>query len=85
MTDRTTGTPAVAVIGGGAVGLSTAWHLVRTGITDVTVFEAGDSVAAGSSSRSAGFIESQYVDPLDIELRARSMPTFRQLQREHGL
>jgi sarcosine oxidase, subunit beta len=85
VTARTTGTPAVAVIGGGAVGLSTAWHLVRTGITDVTVFEAGDSVAAGSSSRSAGFIESQYVDPLDTELRARSMQTFRQLQREHGL
>ena len=85
MIARTTGTPAVAVIGGGAVGLSTAWHLVQAGITDVTVLEAGESVAAGSSSRSAGFIESQYVDPLDIELRARSMHTFRRLQREHGL
>jgi len=85
VTDQTTGTPAVAVIGGGAVGLSTAWHLVQAGITDVTVIEAGDSVAAGSSSRSAGFVESQYVDPLDIELRARSMHTFRRLQRNHGL
>jgi len=85
VTARATGTPAVAVIGGGAIGLSTAWHLVEAGITDVAVLEAGDSVAAGSSSRSAGFIESQYVDPLDIELRARSMHTFRRLQREHGL
>ena len=85
MTPQTTGTPAVAVIGGGAVGLSTAWHLVQAGITDVTLLEAGGTVAAGSSSRSAGFIESQYVDPLDIELRARSMHTFRRLQREHGL
>ena len=85
VTDRTTGTPAVAVIGAGAVGLSTAWHLVQADITDVTVLEAGESVAAGSSSRSAGFIESQYVDPLDIELRARSMHTFRRLQRDHGL
>ena len=77
--------PAVVIIGGGAVGLSTAWHLIEIGITDVTVLEAGDVVAAGSSSRSAGFIESQYVDPLDIELRARSMHTFRRLQRDHGL
>ncbi len=76
---------AVAIIGGGAVGLSTAWQLVGAGVTNVTVLEAGGSVAAGSSSRSAGFIETQYVDPLDIELRARSMHTFRRLQREHGL
>jgi sarcosine oxidase subunit beta len=77
--------PSVAIIGAGAVGLSTAWQLVERGITDVTVLEAGADVAAGSSSRSAGFIETQYLDPLDIELRARSMHTFRQLQRDHGL
>ena len=75
---------SVAIIGGGAVGLSTAWHLVDRGVTDVTVLEA-DDLAAGSSSRSAGFIESQYVDPLDIELRARSMHVFRRLQRDAGL
>jgi sarcosine oxidase subunit beta len=77
-------TSSVAIIGGGAVGLSTAWQLVERGIHDVTVVEARD-LAAGSSSRSAGFIETQYVDPLDIELRARSMHAFRRLQRDHGL
>jgi sarcosine oxidase, subunit beta len=77
-------TTSVAIIGGGAVGLSTAWHLVERGITDVTVLEATD-LAAGSSSRSAGFVESQYVDPLDIELRARSMHVFRRLQLDAGL
>jgi sarcosine oxidase subunit beta len=77
-------TISVVIVGGGAVGLSTAWHLVGRGITDVTVLEATD-LAAGSSSRSAGFVECQYVDPLDIELRARSMHVFRRLQRDHGL
>ncbi|HSL76519.1 MAG TPA: FAD-binding oxidoreductase [Candidatus Limnocylindrales bacterium] len=77
-------TPSVAVIGGGVVGLSTAWHLVERGVTHVTVLETRE-IASGSSSRSAGFIETQYVDPLDIELRARSMHTFRRLQRDHGL
>jgi sarcosine oxidase subunit beta len=77
-------TLTVAIIGGGAVGLATAWQLVERGVTDVTVLEAQD-VAAGSSSRSAGFIETQYVDPLDIELRARSMHSFRRLQRDYGL
>jgi glycine/D-amino acid oxidase-like deaminating enzyme len=78
-------TTRVAIIGGGAVGLASAWQLVERGVTDVTVLEAGEDVAAGSSSRSAGFIETQYVDPLDIELRARSMHEFRRLQRDHRL
>lgn len=77
-------TTRVVVIGGGAAGLSTAVALVERGIRDVTVLEAGE-LAAGSSSRSAGFVESQYVDPLDIETRARSMHVFRRLQRDHGL
>jgi sarcosine oxidase subunit beta len=77
-------TNSVVIVGGGAVGLSTAVHLVERGVTDVTVLESGE-LASGSSSRSAGFIESQYVDPLDIELRARSMHVFRRLQHEAGL
>jgi sarcosine oxidase, subunit beta len=77
-------TISVVIVGGGAVGLSTAWHLVERGTTDVTVLEATE-LAAGSSSRSAGFVESQYVDPLDIELRARSMHVFRRLQADYGL
>ena len=33
-------TPSVCIIGGGAVGLATALHLARRGVTDVTVLEA---------------------------------------------
>ena len=40
----------VAVIGGGAVGLSVAWQLTERGITDVVVLEAGESVASLSST-----------------------------------
>ena len=42
-------------------------------------------VAAGSSGLSVGIIETQYVEPLDIELRVRSMALFDALEREHGL
>src|SRR5438552_11236144 len=76
--------PRVCIVGGGAIGLSTAFQLTERGIRDVTLLEA-EELAAGSSSRSAGFVESQYVDPLDVETRARSMHVFRRLQRDHGL
>jgi len=76
--------PSIAIIGGGALGLATAVHLVERGLRDVTLLEA-DDLAAGSSSRSAGVIETQYVEPLDVELRARAMPFFLRLERDHGL
>lgn len=77
-------TPAIGIIGGGAVGLTAAVHLARRGADDVTVLEKS-YIAAGSSGLSVGIIETQYVDPLDIELRVRSMAFFRELEREHGL
>jgi sarcosine oxidase, subunit beta len=76
--------PAVCVIGAGAVGLASALALARRGAANVVVLEARH-VAAGSSGLSVGIVETQYVRPLDIELRVRSMAFFDELEREHGL
>jgi sarcosine oxidase, subunit beta len=76
--------PSVCIIGGGAVGLASALQLARRGVTDVTVLEA-EHPAAGSSGLSVGIIETQYLTPLDIELRVRAMRFFDELERDHGL
>ena len=76
--------PSVCVVGAGAVGLASALALARRGAGEVTVLEARH-VAAGSSGLSVGIVETQYLDPLDIELRVRSMRAFEELEREHGL
>ena len=76
--------PTVCVIGAGAIGLESALQLARRGVTDVTVLEA-THVAAGSSGLSVGIVESQYLDPLEIELRVRALHAFDALEREHGL
>ncbi len=78
------GGPAVCVVGAGAIGLCCALELACRGARKVTIVEAGH-VAAGSSGLSVGIVETQYLDPLDIELRARSMRMFERLEREHGL
>jgi sarcosine oxidase subunit beta len=75
---------SVCVIGAGALGLASALALTRRGAGEVTVLEA-HHVAAGSSGLSIGIVETQYVTPLDIELRVRSMALFDELEREHGL
>ncbi|MHB1931028.1 MAG: NAD(P)/FAD-dependent oxidoreductase, partial [Acidimicrobiales bacterium] len=76
--------PRVAVVGAGVLGLSTAWHLVRAGHEDVTVLEAAH-VAAGSSSRSVGMVETQYLDRYEIAMRAYGRRVFDGLERDHGL
>jgi sarcosine oxidase subunit beta len=76
--------PDVCVIGAGALGLCTAFHLTELGVGSVTVIDRGP-VAGASSGLSVGIIETQYLDPLAIEIRVRSMELFRQLEEEHGL
>jgi sarcosine oxidase subunit beta len=50
---------SVAIIGGGIMGLSLAWHLARQGQRDVTVFEAR-SVGSGASGRSGALLRQHY-------------------------
>ena len=76
--------PSVVVVGGGALGLSTAWHLVDRGVTDVTVVERR-RIAGGSSGLSVGIIETQYLDPLAIAIRVESMRFFSALEAAGGI
>lgn len=52
----------VIIIGGGIIGLSSAWHLQRTG-WDVTVLESGD-LENNCSFGNAGYISPSHVIPL---------------------
>jgi sarcosine oxidase subunit beta len=72
---------SVVVVGAGALGLCTAYHLTELGVTDVTVLERRH-VASASSGLSVGIIETQYLDPLAIEVRVRSMELFNRLPLE---
>jgi sarcosine oxidase subunit beta len=71
-------------MGAGAIGLCCALELAHRDAGEVSVLEARH-VAAGSSGLSVGIVETQYLDPLDIELRVRSMRSFERLEGEHGL
>jgi len=75
---------SVGIVGAGAVGLSVARALTELGVGDVVVIERGH-VAGGSSGRSVGVVETQYVDPFDIALRVPAKRAFDELVRDHGL
>ena len=71
--------PAVAVVGGGAVGVTAAADLAARG-ADVTLYERG-SLGAESSGRAAGVLYDAYAEDVDAALAARAMERFRAFDR----
>ena len=76
------------MIGGGALGAATAYHLCRLGVEDVVLLER-DVLASGSTSKAAGGIRTQFSDELNIRIALRSLEEFERLAaeitfRQHG-
>src|SRR4029077_2850390 len=65
----------VVIIGGGAMGASTAFHLAVAGVSDVVLLER-ETLASGSTSRSAGGARLQFAEELDVQLSLRSLEEF---------
>jgi sarcosine oxidase subunit beta len=73
----------VAVVGGGAVGVTAAHELASDGV-DVTLFER-DELAAGASGRAAGICYDAFAERVDADVAARAMARFRDLAAETRL
>jgi sarcosine oxidase subunit beta len=69
------------VIGGGALGAATAYHLRRLGVQDVVLLER-DALGSGSTSKSAGGIRAQFADELNIRIALRSLEEFERFADE---
>ena len=63
------------MIGGGALGTATAFHLRRLGVRNVVLLER-DALASGSTSKAAGGIRAQFADELNIRIALRSLREF---------
>lgn len=73
----------VLVIGGGIIGLSSAYYLAERG-ANVTLFEKG-SLGMGSTARSAGGIRSQFGTPVNVELSLASKRVWDEFETEFGV
>ncbi|MBN1137596.1 MAG: FAD-binding oxidoreductase [Anaerolineae bacterium] len=75
---------AVAIVGGGIMGASTAYHLARRGCTDVVILER-DFLAQASTGLSAGGIRQQFSHPANIRLSQEAIRLLERFEDEFGV
>lgn len=63
---------SVVVLGGGVIGVSTAFHLAEAGVPDVLLLERG-ALGSGSTVKAAGGVRAQFSDEINVRLGARSL------------
>ncbi len=73
---------AVAIIGGGVMGASTAYHLASAGF-DVTLIER-DTIGSGSTSKAAGGFRAQFFDDLNIRMGLENIRRLVGFEAEFG-
>jgi sarcosine oxidase subunit beta len=73
----------VVVIGGGIVGLSSAYYLADRG-AEVTVYEKG-TLGNGSTERSAGGIRTQFSTAVNVELSLASLEVWDRFEESFGV
>jgi len=74
-------TAEVAIVGGGIMGASTAYHLARRGCSDVVILEK-DLLAQASTGLSAGGIRQQFSHPANIRLSQEAVSVFERFEAE---
>lgn len=71
------------MVGGGIVGASVLYYLTRAGCTSCVLLER-ETLAAGSTSKSAGGIRAQFSDELNIRIALECIRRFEHFAEEPG-
>ncbi|HET9723864.1 MAG TPA: FAD-binding oxidoreductase [Actinomycetota bacterium] len=78
-------TADVVVVGGGAVGVSAAYHVAAAGAGRVLLLERADALGTGSTGACAGGFRSQFSSEVNVRLSRASVPMIVGFAEEHGL
>lgn len=72
----------VIIIGGGAIGVSIAYHLANKGCNNVLVLEKEPYLGACSTSKAAGGIRAQFSTKINIQLSMLSIEMFEKFSND---
>jgi sarcosine oxidase, subunit beta len=63
----------IAIIGGGVIGASVAYHLMNRGAKNVTIFESETQQGKGSTGKATGGIRAQFETEINIKMSLHSL------------
>jgi sarcosine oxidase, subunit beta len=78
-------TASVAVIGGGVMGASVAYHLALRGWRDVVILDRGEGPGAGSTGRATGGFRAQYSTATNVRLSLLAREKLCRFEAETGV
>jgi len=77
-------TASVVVIGGGVMGVSTAYHLAARGCRDVVLLERAPFLGSEATGKCAGGIRYQFSTEINVRLSLLSLPMLERFEAELG-
>ncbi|HZJ01859.1 MAG TPA: FAD-dependent oxidoreductase, partial [Gemmatimonadaceae bacterium] len=75
----------VAIIGGGVVGASIAYHLAREGVENVLIIDRAHGPGAGSTGRATGGYRAQFATAVNVQLSLFSRAALLRFEDETGV
>src|SRR5687768_11271971 len=75
---------SVAIIGGGVMGASVAYHLAKKGVRDIVILDRAPGPAHGSTGRATGGFRAQFATDINVRLSLYSREKLRALREETG-
>ncbi|GER23879.1 FAD-dependent oxidoreductase [Zafaria cholistanensis] len=73
----------VVIIGGGIMGVSTAWHLADRGVKNIVILDQAE-FGSGSSAKPLGGVRANFSDPGNIVLGQRSLAEYANFPEKFG-
>ena len=74
----------VAIVGGGVVGASIAYHLAARGVSGIVVFEREEELGTGSTGKCAGGVRLQFSTAANVEMSRISIAALKRFEEELG-
>jgi sarcosine oxidase subunit beta len=75
----------IAVVGGGVMGASVAYHLALRGRRDIVILDRGDRAGTGSTGRATGGFRAQYGTAINVRLSLLARDQLRRFEADTGV
>lgn len=75
----------IAIVGGGMMGLSTAYHLCLRGIKNIVIIERQGYIGGHSTLRCAGGIRFQFASEINVGMSIENRKIIEKIQKENNL